>query len=172
MYYIIFNTVRLFTATSFSRNKLLLITYLLLLIVTVVGQTTAIVFQTWKWNKAGDANDWSDLGHVCNFRQYLYFSVLVSSVSFLLLGFVTCTLWPLHLNLVFGNCGYSTFLITDYSKLSNICVFTLFIKEQNWLHKCLLNWRIVGRRKIPNPSLNIIGNAIYYIDLNKKRLLI
>ena len=113
------------------------------------------------WNKAGDTNDWSDLGHVCNFRQYLYFSVLVSSASFLLLDFVSYTLRPLHLNLVFGNCGESTFLIKDYSKLSGICVFTLSIKEQNWLQKYFLNSRIVGRRKMPNPSLNIIGNVIW-----------
>ena len=160
MYYIIFNAVKLFTATFFFRNKLLLITYLLLLIATVVGQTTAVLFQTWNWNKAGDANDWSDLGHICNFRQYLYFSVLVSRASFLLLGFVSCTLWPLHLNLIFGNCGNSTFLIKDYSKSSDICVFTLSKKEQKWLQKYFLNSRIFGRRKIPNHSLNIIGNVI------------
>ena len=37
-----------FLLELFFKNKLLLITYLLLLIVTVVGQITAVVFQIWK----------------------------------------------------------------------------------------------------------------------------
>ena len=133
---------------------------MLLHIVTVVVQTTAIVFRIWKWNKAGDANDRSYLGHFCKFGQYLYFSVVVSSASFLLLDFVSYTLWPLHLKLIFENCGGSTFLIKDYSKLSDIWEFSLSMKEQNWLQKYFLNSRIVGRRKMPNPLLNIICNII------------
>ena len=73
-------------------------------------------FQIWKRHKAGDANDTSYIGHVCNFGQYLYFSVLVSSASFLLLGFVRYTLWPLYLKLIFGNCGSFSFLMKICSK--------------------------------------------------------
>ena len=146
MYYIIFNTVKLFTATFFLRNKLLLITYLLLLTATV----SAVVFQTWNWNKAGDAKDWSDLGHVCNFRQYLYFSVLVSSASFLLLGFVSCTLWPLHLNLIFGNCGdFSNkrlFKIVRY-----LCVYFVQKTSRNDCRNTFLTREYLVVERFPNP---------------------
>ena len=38
----------------------------------------------------------SYFGHVQNFQQYLYWSVLVNSESFLLVGFVNCTLLQLY----------------------------------------------------------------------------
>ena len=138
----------------------MLITYLLLLTVTIVGQITAAVLQIWKWNKAGDANDRFGLVHVCKFGQYLYFCVLVSSASFLLLCFVSYTLRPLHLKIIFGNCNKNSLLMKNYSISSDIWVFTLAIKEQNWLQKYFLNSRIVGRRKMPNSSLNIICNVL------------
>ena len=106
--------------TLFFKNKLLLITYLLLLIVTVVGQITAVVFQIWKWNKAGDANGRFDLVHICKFGQYLSFCVLVSSASFLLLRFVSCTLWPLRFKMIFGSCNKTSRLMKNYSISSDV----------------------------------------------------
>ena len=145
----------------FFKSKLLLITYLLLLIVTVVGEIVAVVLQIWKWNKAGHVNDRFDRAHFCKFGQYLYFCILVSSASFLLLRFVSYTLWPLCFKIIFGNCNKTSLLMKHYSISSDHWVFTLLIKEQNWLQKYFLNSRIVGRRKMPNFSLNIICNVLW-----------
>ena len=127
------------------------ITYLLLLIVTAVGQITAVVFQIWKWNKAGDANDRFDFVHVYKFGQYFYVCVLVSSASFL--RFVSYTLWPLRFKITSEVAVRLVFWwkIIQYLSMSR--------KEQNWLQKYFLNLRIVGRRKMPSSSLNIICNV-------------
>ena len=60
---------------------------------------------------------------------------------------VRYTLWSLYLKLIFGNYGNSVFLIKNYSKSSDICAN-------------FLNSQIVGRRKVRNPSFNIICNIL------------
>ena len=45
-------------------------------------------------------------------------------------------------------------------KSSYICVFILSKKRCNWFHKNLHNSGMVGRRKLPDPSLNRIFNAL------------
>ena len=45
-------------------------------------------------------------------------------------------------------------------KSSYICVFILSKKGHNWFHKNLHNSGMVGRRKLPDPSLNRIFNAL------------
>ena len=45
-------------------------------------------------------------------------------------------------------------------KSSYICVFILSKKQRNWFHKNLHNSGMVGRRKLPDPSLNRIFNAL------------
>ena len=127
------------------------ITYLLLLIVTVVGQITAVVFQIWKWNKAVDANDRFDFVHVYKFGQYLYFCVLVSSASFLRFG--SYTLWPLRFKIT----SEAAIRLVFWWKI--IQYLSMSRKEQNRLQKYFLNLRIVGRRKMPSSSLNIICNV-------------
>ena len=94
-------------------------------------------------------NGTSYLGHVWNFVQYSYFSVLVSSASCLLRGFVRYTLWVLHSKLIFGNGGNSSFRMKNYSK-SYICVFTLS-------KKC---WIVFTEVYLLCPSLNCICNAV------------
>ena len=129
----------------------------------------------WKRQKAGDVNDTYYLGHVLNFGQYLYFSVLVSSTSSLLL--VRYTLWPLQLKVIFENRRNSIFLMKNYSKSSDICVFTLSKKEHNWLQK---NLQLVAAKRLasyislvvercPNPRWI---SCVLFFYLNKKRLLI
>ena len=87
-------------------------------------------FLIWKRHNPGDANYTFYVGYVCNFRQYLYFSVSVSSASVLQLGFVRCTLRLLYLKLIFGNFESFGFLMKIYLKSSEIFVFTLSKKEQ------------------------------------------
>ena len=41
-----------------------------------------------------------------------------------------------------------------------ICVFILSKKQLNWFHKNLYNSGMVGRRKLPDPSLSRIFNAL------------
>ena len=43
---------------------------------------------------------------------------------------------------------------------SYICVFIFSKKRRNWFHKNLHNSGMVGRRKLPDPSLNRIFNAL------------
>ena len=45
-------------------------------------------------------------------------------------------------------------------KSSYICVFILSKKQRNWFHKNLHNSGMVGRRKLPDPSLNRVFNAL------------
>ena len=116
-------------------------------------------FLIWKRHNPGDANYTFYVGYVCNFRQYLYFSVSVSSASVLQLGFVRCTLRLLYLKLIFGNFESFGFLMKIYSKSSEIFVFTLSKKEQYWLWNSFLNSKIVGRGEMPYSLLNIICNV-------------
>ena len=43
---------------------------------------------------------------------------------------------------------------------SYICVFILSKKRRNWFHKNLHNSGMVGRRRLPDPSLNRIFNVL------------
>ena len=52
------------------------------------------------------------------------------------------------------------FLTKNCSKSSYICVFILSKKQHNWFYKNLHNSGMVGRRKLPDPSLNCIFNAL------------
>ena len=97
-------------------------------------------------------------GHVQNFGQYLYLSVLVNSVkSFLLLALVKYMLRS-HFT---QNCIFLRFLeaknpcfvTKNCRKFSFICVFILLKKWYNWFHKKPQNSGMVGRRMLPNPSL-------------------
>ena len=52
------------------------------------------------------------------------------------------------------------FVTKNCWKSSYICVFILSKKRRNWFHKNLHNSGMVGRRKLPDPSLNRIFNAL------------
>ena len=52
------------------------------------------------------------------------------------------------------------FVTKNCWKSSYICIFILSKKRHNWFHKNLHNSRMVGRRKLPDPSLNRIFNAL------------
>ena len=52
------------------------------------------------------------------------------------------------------------FVTKNCWKSSYICVFILSKKRRNWFHKNLHNSGMVGRRKLPEPSLNHIFNAL------------
>ena len=89
---------------------------------------------------------------------------LVNSESVLLLTFVKHMLYS-HCT---ENCIYSYFLETkipcfmtkNCSKSSYICVFTLSKKKHNLFYKNFHNSGTVVRRKLPDPSLNCIFNAL------------
>ena len=44
--------------------------------------------------------------------------------------------------------------------IAYICVFILSKKQRNWLHKNLHDSGMIGRRKLSEPSLNRIFNAL------------
>ena len=52
------------------------------------------------------------------------------------------------------------FVTKNCWKSSYICVFILFKKRRNWVHKNLDNSGMVGRGRLPDPSLNRIFNAL------------
>ena len=88
----------------------------------------------------------------------------VNSESVLLLAFVKYMLYS-HFtqNYIFWyilETKNSCFVRKNCSKSSYICAFLLSKKQQNWFYKNLHNSGMVGRRKLPDPSLNIIFNAL------------
>ena len=52
------------------------------------------------------------------------------------------------------------FVTKNCWKSSYICVFILSKKQRNWFYKNLHNSGMVGRKKLPYPSLNRIFNAL------------
>ena len=52
------------------------------------------------------------------------------------------------------------FVTKNYWKFSYICAFILSKKRRNRFHKNPHNSGMVGCRKLPNPSLNVIFNAL------------
>ena len=89
---------------------------------------------------------------------------LVNSESVLLLAFVN---YMLYIDFA-QNCIFlyilgaknPCFATKNLSKPSCICVFILPQKQHNWSDKNLHNLGMVGRRKLPDPSLNHIFNAL------------
>ena len=88
---------------------------------------------------------------------------LVNSESVLLLAFVN---YMLYIDFA-QNCIFlyilgaknPCFATKNLSKPSCICVFILPQKQHNWSDKNLHNLGMVGRRKLPDPSLSSIFNA-------------
>ena len=84
---------------------------------------------------------------------------LLNSKSVLLLAFVKYMLCS-HFT---QNCIFLYFLEAKNpccSKSSYICVFILPKRQHNWFYKNFHNSGMVGRRKLPNPSLNRTFNAL------------
>ena len=103
-------------------------------------------------------------GNVLNFGQCLYLSVFSKQWKFLLLALVKYMLYS-HFTqncifLYFLEAKNPCFLTKNCWKSSYICVFILSKKRRNWFHKNLHNSGMVRRRKLPNPSLNRIFNAL------------
>ena len=90
--------------------------------------------------------------------------LLVNSESILLLAFVKYMLYS-HCTqncifLVLLEAKSPCFVAENCSKSSYICVFILSKQQHNWLYKKLLNSGMVDRRKLLDPSLNQIFNAL------------
>ena len=58
------------------------------------------------------------------------------------------------------------FVTKNCWKSSYIGVFILSKKRRNWFHKNLHNSGMVGRRKLPDPSLNHIFNALLVYNIS------
>ena len=89
---------------------------------------------------------------------------LVNSESVLLLALVKymlCSQFTQNcIFLYFLEAKNPYFVMKNCWKSSYICVFILSKKRRNWFHKNLHNSGMVGRRKLPDPSLNHIFNAL------------
>ena len=103
-------------------------------------------------------------GNVLNFGQCLYLSVFSKQWKFLLLALVKYMLYSRFTQncifLYFLEAKNPYFVTKNCWKSSYICVFILSKKRRNWFHKNLHNSGMVRRRKLPNPSLNRIFNAV------------
>ena len=87
----------------------------------------------------------------------------VNSESVLLSALVKYAAWPFYWKLYFLyslEAKNPCFVTKNCWKSSYICVFILSKKRRNWFHKNLHNSGMVGRRKLPDPSLNRIFNAL------------
>ena len=89
---------------------------------------------------------------------------LVNSESVLLLALVKymlCSHFTQNCILLYFLEAKNPYFVTKNCwKSSYICVFILSKKRRNWFHKNRHNSGMVGRRKLPYPSLNRIFNAL------------
>ena len=99
----------------------------------------------------------------------IYISVFsMNSESVLLLALVKymlCSHFTQNCILYFLEAKNPYFETKNCWKSSYICVFILSKKWRNWFHKTLHNSGMVGRRKLPDPSLNHIFNALSKVIL-------
>ena len=78
-----------------------------------------------------------------------------------LVKYMLCSHFTQNCNLLYFLEAKNPYLVTKNCwEPSYICVFILFEKRYNWFHKNLHNSGIVGHRKLPEPSLNHIFNAL------------
>ena len=101
--------------------------------------------------------------HVRNFREYFYLSVFSKHCVLLLalVKYILCSYYNQNcILLYFLEAKNPYFVRKNCQKYSYICVLILSKKRSNWFHKNLHNWGMVGCRKLPNPSLNGICNAL------------
>ena len=89
------------------------------------------------------------------------FLVNIESVLLLaLVKYMLCSHFTLNCILFYFLEAKNPYFVTKNCwKSSYICVFILSKKRRNWFHKNLHNSEMVGRRKLPDPSLNHISNA-------------
>ena len=87
---------------------------------------------------------------------------LVNIESALLLALVRYVVQPFYSKLYFVVLGAKNpyFVTKNCWKSSYICVFILSKKRRNWFYKNLHNSGMVGRRKLPDSSLNHIFNTL------------
>ena len=90
------------------------------------------------------------------------FLVNIDSVLLLaLVKYMMCSHFPQNcIFLYFLEAKNPYFVTENCSKTSYICEFILSKKRRNWFHKNLHSSWMVGRRKLPDPWLNHIFNAL------------
>ena len=90
------------------------------------------------------------------------FLVNIESVLFLaLVKYMLCSHFTQNCILLYFLEAKNPYFVTKNCwKSSYICVFILSKKRRNWFHKNLHNSGMVGRRKLPDPSLNRVFNAL------------
>ena len=90
------------------------------------------------------------------------FLVNIESVLVLaLVRYMLCSHFTQNCMLLYFLEAKSPYFVTKNCwKSSYICVFILSKKRRNWFHKNLHNSGMAGRRKLPDPSLNCIFNAL------------
>ena len=105
-------------------------------------------------------------GHVRNSGQYIYLSVFSKqwrcpTFILALVKYMLCSHFTQNcIFLYFLEAKNPCFVIQNCWKSSCICVFILRKKRRNWFCKNLHNSGMVCRRKLPDPSLNGIFNAL------------
>ena len=94
--------------------------------------------------------------YICAFLINSESVLLLASVKYMLCSHFTQNWFFLDFLKAKNPC----FVTKNCWKSSYICVFILSKKRRNWFHKNLHNSGMVGRRKLPDPSLNRIFNAL------------
>ena len=86
---------------------------------------------------------------------------LVNIESVFLVKYMLCSHFTQNCILLYFLEAKNPYFVTKNCwKSSYICVFILSIKQHNWFYKNLHNSGMVGRRKLHDPSLNRIFNAL------------
>ena len=90
------------------------------------------------------------------------FLVNIESILLLALGkYILCNHFTQNCILLYFLEAKNPYFVTKKCwKSSYICLFILSKKRRNWFHKNFHNSGMVGRRRLPDPSLNRIFNAL------------
>ena len=96
-----------------------------------------------------------------NIYIWLFLVNIESVLRLALVKYMLCSLFTQNCILMyFLELKNPYFVTKNCWKSSCICVFILSKKFSNWFHKNLHNVGMAGRRKLPDPSLNCIFNAL------------
>ena len=103
-----------------------------------------------------------EMSQILNNIYIWVFLVNIESVLLLaLVKYMLCSHFTQNCTLLYFLEAKNPYFVTkNLWKSSYICAFILSKKRRNWFHKNLHNSGMVGRRKLPDPALNRIFNAL------------
>ena len=98
---------------------------------------------------------------LCNTYIWMFLVNIESVLLLVVVKYMLCSHFTQNCTFLYFLKAKNLYLVTKNCwKSSCICVFISSKKRCNWLYKTLHNPGMVGRRKLPHPSLNRLFNAL------------